>query len=149
MTWAAIRSQLGVIVTAVSGVANVHDYQRWAAEAENFKSFFEDTPNKTIQAWMITRDRSIEDDHATAQNYRRHQIRIIGVYSLSDADATEKTFSDLLEAICDALRTDNDIGGTAESSGPPRVTRDDHTMFADVLCHFGEVSIEIREDRTY
>jgi len=119
MSLATIRTQLKIIVAAVSGVANVHDFQRWAAEAENFKTLFEDTANKKIQSWMITRDQSLEDDEATQQNYRRHRIRIMGVHTLSDDDATEKTFSDLMEAVCDALRTDNNIGGTAESSGPP------------------------------
>ncbi|MFQ5692997.1 MAG: hypothetical protein ACE5IM_08150 [Nitrospinota bacterium] len=147
MSWSAIRSQLKAVLGGVPGIGVVHDYQRWEIEADNFNALF--VSGGRINVWMVTRDGSREEESAQRQNTRRHQVRIIGLYALDDSDATEKTFSDLLEAVCDALRQNNDLGGTAESSGPPQVRRDDHARFAGTLCHFGEITVEVREDRTY
>ncbi len=147
MSWSSIRSQLKTILEGVAGIGIVHDYQRWEIEADGFRTLF--VSGGRINVWMITRDASREGELAQNQHYRRHQVRIIGLYALDDSDATEKTFSDLLESVCDTLRQSNDIGGNAESSGPPQVIRDDHARFAGTLCHYGEVTLEVREDRTF
>ncbi|MFQ5915383.1 MAG: hypothetical protein ACE5JS_19615 [Nitrospinota bacterium] len=147
MSWSAIRSQLKAVVETVPGIGVVHDYQRWEIEADNFQTLF--VSGGRINVWMITRDASREEEFAQQQNYRRHQARIIGLYALDDSDATEKTFSDLLESICDTLRQKGDLNGAAESSGPPQVKRDDHARFAGTLCHYGEITLEAREDRTF
>ncbi len=147
MSWANIRTQLKTILEGVSGIGVVHDYQRWDVEADNFQTLY--VSGGRIHVWSITRDQSTEGEEAQQQHVRTHRIRITGVYSLDDSDATEKTFSDLMETICDTLRQNNDLNDAAESSGPPQVTRDDHTRFAGTLCHFGEITLEVREDRTF
>lgn len=147
MSWSAIRGQLKVILQGVPGIGAVHDYQRWEVEADTFQTLF--VSASRINVWMITRDASREEEAAQRQNSRRHQVRVIGLYALDDSDATEKTFSDLLETACDALRQNNGLNGAAESSGPPQVRRDDHARFAGTLCHYGEITLEVREDKTY
>ena len=117
MFWANIRTQLKTVLEGVSGVGTVHDYQRWEIEADNFATLF--VSQGRINAWMITRDASLEDERTQKQHYRRHQIRIIGLYALDDSDATENIFADLLETVCSTLRSDLTLNGTAESSGPP------------------------------
>ncbi len=147
MSWANIRTQLKTILEGVAGIGTVHDYQRWEIEADNFTTLFVSTGR--INTWMITRDASPEDELAQKQHYRKHQIRIIGIYAMDDSDATEKVFSDLLETICNTLRTNLDLAGTAESHSPPEVKEDNHTKFAGVLCHYGEIAMEVREDVTF
>lgn len=147
MSWANIRTQLKTILQGVAGIGTVHDYQRWEIEADAFATLF--VSQGRIHTWMITRDASLEEERAQRQHYRRHQVRIIGLYALDDSDATEKTFSDLLETVCITLRSNPTLNGAAESSGPPQVRRDDHARFAGVLCHFGEITLEAREDVTF
>ncbi len=147
MSWANIRTQLKTTVEGVAGIGVVHDYQRWTVEADDFDTVF--VTGGRVNAWMITRDRSTEEHEASNQDYRAHHVRIFGVYSLDDSDATEKTFSDLMELICDELRGDNDVSGNAESSTPAEVVRDDHTTLSGTLCHFGEITFQVREDRTF
>ena len=147
MSWALIRTQLKTTLQGVAGIGVVHDHQRWVIEAANFKTAF--VTGGRINAWMITRYQSTEIEEAAQQNYRTHQVRIIGIYALDDSDGTEKVFSDLLEDICDTLRADNTLNGTAESSTPPQVTSDAHTKFGGASCHYGEITLGIREDRTF
>ncbi len=145
--WADIRTQIKTILEGVAGIGIVHDYQRWDVEAEGFQTLY--VSGGRIHVWAVTREQSTEAAEAQQQHVRTHRVRITGVYSLDDSDATEKTFSDLMETVCDALRRNNSLNGSAESSGPPQVTRDGHARFAGTLCHFGEITLDVREDVTY
>ena len=147
MSWANIRTKLKTLIEAVSGIGIVHDYQRWSVESGDDATLFVSSGRYNV--CYITRDESLEDFEASDQHYRRHQVRLIMFYSVDDSDATEKTFSDLMEAICDDLRADATLTTSAESSAPPQVVNDGHTRFRGALCHYGEITVEIREDATF
>lgn len=147
MSWAGIRTALETKLNGVSGIGAVHDYQRHIEDEEALRSIA--VSGGKINAFFISRERAGEEEEAQQQNFRTHLAVIRGVMALDDSAGTEKTFSDLLEAICDALRSDNDLSGAAEMSGPPQIRLEGHTNFAGALCHYGEITVEIGEDKTF
>jgi len=148
MSEAAINTQIGTILSGVSGIGVVHNYQRWASTWEKFLDLFKTNSDK-INGWMITRAATPATVESTTHESRIHQYKIRGVYGLKDEDETESTFQALIEAICDAFRAKRTLNGTAEDSGPLSVTVVENRMFGGVLCHYCELDLPAEEFETW
>lgn len=149
MSLATIRTQLKTILEGVSGIGVVHDYERHAKDWNSYLSFYKKAGTSIINGWQITRRSTREEEHAASQTYRFHTMVIKGFYSLDDSAASEKTFQDLVESICTAVREDADLGGAAFHVTPPTVTVVEQRMFGDVLVHFCEINVQAEEDVTF
>ncbi len=146
MSLQTIRDEIVTIIQGVSGVSNVHDYQRNIWDASAFRKNFVDTDNR-VHAWTVTRIKTLEeietDDHLHTRTF---DFMIRGVLSMVDADATEKIFQDLVEDICSAFRGDRTINNAAADSRPPQVLVVDHRWFSKILCHYTEIMLSVDEE---
>lgn len=143
-----IRAEIKTILGSVSGIGKVHDFERWTIDWKKFLEFFKTEDNK-INGWTITRSTSREENQAMGTNIRTHQIVITGYYGLKDSIESEKTFQDLIESVCDALRSNNDLNGSCLRSEPPQITRVYPRPFGGVLVHVCNILLSVDEYLQY
>ena len=149
MALADIREQIKTIVAGVAGVGVVHDYARLASDWGKFLSLFQDPADGKVRCWMITR-RSTPSQRDTMPTLRRsHEFRIIGIYSLKDAEATELEFQDLVERIQTAFDSNNTLNGSVLDSDPIQVDLVEPRMFGSVLCHYAQLTLRAHERVRY
>lgn len=135
-----IRAAIAAKISTVSDIGKVHSYERFAKGEKDFRVLYEHQGQ--IRGWNIRRISRAETSPAMGITHVVMQWRISGFMSLEDAAGSELVFDNLLEALCDAFRTDETLGGLVvgnfkespdvaglqiEDSGP--------VMFAGVLCH--------------
>jgi len=139
-----IRTQIKVILEQVSGVGEVHDYERYAKEWSVYKELFKS--GAVLNFLQILRPTFERDIHGSDSTERvTHNFLLKGAYSLNDEMATEKTFQDLVEAYCQAFRNKPTLQDTAEVVKYPISGRIYNGMFGNILCHICEIEISIRE----
>ncbi|MBW8034220.1 MAG: hypothetical protein FVQ79_00705 [Planctomycetes bacterium] len=142
---AAIKTKIG----AVAGItaANVHDYERFDKDIKGMREFYE--VSGKINGWFIRRIRTSERSPYEGRWIVVSRWRIQGYYSLVDSNATEKTFDDLVEAIRDAFRTDETLGGIIDSTvegneAGIQVEDSGHVILTGVLCHSVRLALNTR-----
>jgi len=129
------------MLAAVEGVGpNVHARIRWGADEAKFKELFQD--DGKILGWTVTREATTATD-LVGVTIDKHAIVIRGYLSLSDADATETTFQDLVETIRDAFNQNRRlrVAGISKAAFTSRVSvrTVEHRMFGGYLCHYAEL----------
>jgi len=145
MGLAEIRTEIKNLLETVPGIGKVHDFERWTADWKTFLSFFQDSSGK-INGWTITRTRADERLRAVgAVNTRTHRFVIRGYYGLKDSLESEKTFQDLIEAICEVLRKNNDLNGSCLRSDPPQLAKVFHGTVAGILIHMCHIHLQVDE----
>ena|SRR5690348_3813393 len=138
----------GTLLAAVNGVgANVHTYERWAADEARFKELFVD--GGKVLGWTITREKSKSVDYINTTSLDAHEIVIRGWMSLSDAEGTERTFQQLIEAIRDAFQNNRRlvVAGVSKATDSDRIEVRivEPRMFAGILCHYCELVLRAKE----
>lgn len=150
---APLRDRLKVILEAVSGIGRVYDYMRHPVTDAEVKSLFVTTTSPRLHYWCITLGpdaKFLEERYPASHSRATVTFAIRGYYSLVDADATEKTFINLVEDVLDALRTHKGalnvdvIGGPWLTQGPAQWAGPNHVEVAGVLCHHAELVVPIR-----
>jgi hypothetical protein len=149
MSLADIRTELKTVLEGVSGIGQVYDYLRWSNTEKDFKSIFK-ASNDKINAWQITRRGAAENIYNQNHiNIQEHNMLIWGIYGAKDADASEKTFQDLIEAILAAIRTagkgPQPLSGKALFVGPPQVEKVEHRIFSKLLVHSCDIGLKVKE----
>lgn len=148
MSLSAIRTEVKTILQNVTDIGVVHDYERWSNDWNTILSMFQPSGKAYIRGWMITR-RATQEVVVTqglgGSNQREHSFVIKGVFGLKDDIASEKTFQDLIESICSALRGNPTLNGSAIECDPPQVMSVDIRMFSQVLCHYAEIELKAAE----
>jgi len=142
------REQIKATLGAVEGIGVVHDYDRWAVDWKTILDRLKD-PEGRINAWTISRTKTDDIEDTRSHNLRIHHWRIRGVYGLKDANATELTFQDLVEDICDAIRAKRGFNGTVDRSSAVQVPMIDVRMFGGVLCHYCELTFTTEGDEAW
>ena len=133
------------IIDSVPGVENVYDTVRnWQTE-QHFRGGAR-TVAGTIQFWFLTREATSASDLGPQFTARKHRIAIHGYAGVADAAESEKAFQALLEDVVAALGENRKLTGTARHSGPAAVRTVDFRVINNVLCHHGEIVLEV-EDR--
>jgi hypothetical protein len=142
-----IRTEIYNIVSAVTNVGKVFDYERWAAEWTTFINFFKTTIGNVdqIRGWEIGRRAAPENVVTLGRNLRDHIFVIRGYMAVNDEAATEKTFNTLIEAISDAFRGNLELNDTAESHDFLQAEIIEHRRFGGVLCHYAELVLTAHE----
>jgi hypothetical protein len=143
MSLADIRAAVKAILETVPGIGLVYEYERYAKDAAGMRALF--VSGGLLHGWTITRDRTLSSYRTNVQTERHHRLVIRGYYGLSDGDASELTFQGVIEAIEETFRSNDTLNATAEVSQPLQVERVGPVLFAGVLCHFAELSIEAQE----
>lgn len=143
-TLAQIRAAILAKLQGVTGIGQVHDYERFAAREADFHALYKETATVRINGWNFFRESTREADLNNGEVRRLHTFRLTGFRSLDDADATGKSFDDLVEAIAQAFRADRTLGGLIEDvknldeefgESGIQVDAIEPVMFAGVLCH--------------
>lgn len=149
MSWSGIRSALKSRLEAVSGIGKVHAYTRYIKDGCEYAAFQDVyVSGGVLNYWGITRTaRRTEKTADNDTSYRRiHDVEITVYYAVADGSASENTFQDLLETVCNNLETgDHTLGGACLTHSPPEARQIGHVMLADVLCHSAIVALQIEE----
>lgn len=153
--YSVILSNLTSLLATVTGIANIHAYQRHVADWSAMLALFKRTvttgapPNEvsvsTIQGWTVSRSASTEEWITNCEVLRVHEFRIRGILGVQDSAATEDTFNDLIEAISDIARRDFPTNTTAEWHDAIQWPVIDYRVFNGVLCHYCEGIAKVRE----
>lgn len=148
---ASIRAAIVARLGAVANVGRVHDYQRYSANAAGFTALYGATIAGTaqIRGWWVSRVATRETSEARGRYVIVHTWRITGYMSLDDAAASEKTFDALLEAVRDAFRADDNLGGVVDATvidegAGLQVDEQAPVIFAGVLCHAARCTLYTR-----
>ena len=144
MSLSTVRAEMKSVLEAVTGAGTILDYERYSKEWSTYKDLFKSGDH--INFIEILRPSFERDVHGSDSTERvTHNFVLKGAYSLSDDNASEKTFQDLVEAYCQAFRNIPTLNSTAEVVQYPVIGRIITGMFGSVLCHICEIEISIRE----
>lgn len=137
-TRAAIVAKLQALAIGV-----VHDHEPYVADLAGLKALYQDPDGGRLNGWYVRRVATRELASAIGRFVEIVSWQIRGYRALAEAEASELAFDAQIEAIRDAFRHDEtlggavhdtaegDVGGAAgiqlEESGP--------VLFAGVLCH--------------
>ncbi len=158
MNLPAIREQIKTILSGVSGVGVVHDYDRLAMDYSKMLALFQDA-NGRINGWTITRDETPERWITNVDYERVFEMVIRGHMGLQDGEATEIIFQDIVESVCAAFRGNDTLNGSCETINPEfgklagrsgiQVVTIEPRQFGSVLCHYCELRLaaQIRGQR--
>lgn len=143
-----IRDAIKAKVAGVAGSGQAHTYERYAKEASKFVELYKDASSGRILGFHVRRVATREVLVDTDRWAIYHAWRIRGYMSLDDADATEELFDTKIEALRDAFRDDDSLGGLVFSCVNPQSNEAglqllDHSpvMLAGVLCHKAELAL--------
>jgi len=153
MSQATIRAAIYSAVGGVTDIGLVHDYERFANDWPAFLEIFETTIDSTkqVRGWMIGYRGVPQSNKQTfvpgkSGIERVHRFQILGIMGIDDSKESEKTFSVLAEAVCNALDDDVTlhVKGTFPRAKEVTMTFDPRP-FAGVLVHAALISIDVTE----
>lgn len=146
MSQATIRTRIYTIVSGVSDVGKVYDYQRFANEYDTYLNLFKTAIDGSdlVRAWMVGYDGFAAEEVSTGDTVRRHQFRVYGLERINDAAASEKAAAELAESICNALDTDATLHGYLDDR-PSSIELFGYLQFGSVFCHSIEIVVTVSE----
>lgn len=118
MSLALQRAQVKAILSGISGVGAVHDYERYDANADGKEAFFRANfvrANK-VNGWLIKADILQPEEETCSEILQRVRWRIRGWVSALDATASLKTAESLVETITRTFAAERTLNGTAHHS---------------------------------
>jgi hypothetical protein len=149
------RGAIKTALEGVTGIGQVHDYERWNDDWPSLLLQFQSTISGVAQlrGWTITLGQ-VQQEVITFQGggfdetiLVRYTYRVRGYLALDDSAATEKTFAALVLAVMTALEGSTTLqGAVLEREGPVvSLGTIEHRMFAGVLCHYAELMVHPQE----
>ncbi len=152
MTLTTNRTEIKTVLEGITDIGVVHDYERLTTDWKTYLDKFKPATKAYIRGWTIRREKTPEEYDELADNFGRRKYRFVirGFASVDDANASSKTFDDLIETICDTFRplTVNNLNGKAMGSGLIQTEIVEDRMFGSVLCHYCELSLEVEERKS-
>jgi hypothetical protein len=147
-----IRTAIAATLAGIPEIGRVHQYERYLREDSKFKALYvHELPNggKQLRGWWLRRSATEERSINIARTLCVDTWTVRGYMALSDDDATELLFDDLVEAFRDAVRADPTFGGLCQlnplddSDGTDGVQVVDvgPVNFCGVLCHSAVLSL--------
>ena len=150
MTLAAIRTKIATNIKTATGLnSTVYEYKRYSADFDSYKTLFKE--NDIIHTWDIDRIHVSKTQHGGhgGQEDTVHTFVLRGFYRLNDSLASEKTFNGIVEDIMEDFIEDIQLGDTATTIEFPIEADITNVMFAYVLCHKAEITINVQERRIF
>lgn len=147
-----VRNAIKAKLEAIAGIGVVHSYERLATRVAELKALY--VSNGKLLGWHVRRISTAETSPSVGRWTIDHRWQIRGFMAIDDATASELAFDDLIEAIRDAFRADETLGGLIKGTQVPPPTINvqliEHgpVMFADVLCHGARLGLATRHFRT-
>jgi len=145
----SIRSLLRTKVAGVAGIAGVapvYDYSRHVTTMEEIKLMLRGSSQERPHWWSV---KPAQENPVTF--HKRgfctdgiYRWDITGFYALQDAAASEKAFITIVEAVCNALLADLNLGGNVRFNHPdlglPGWVGNDYVMAAGLLLHRARIT---------
>lgn len=131
-----VRAAIAATLRAVPGIGSVHEYERYAKDDKSFRQFY-GAGADGLHGWHIRRVKRV---HGAGIGEVRTTWEIRGFKAISDADASELMFDDLIDLVITAYRADPTLGGTVlwptdDDPWAPDIADSGPAVFAGVLCH--------------
>jgi hypothetical protein len=158
MSYETISLRIKEIMDRVDGIYNVHTYLRDIPDEADFEAAFsvKTLDENIVTAWMMTRLSVAAEQPTidTAQIYDvTHRMEIQGFYGLSDAQASEKSFQDIIDNLLNKFRMKfclEDETTGAQLSGllvvePLQITEIGHGQFSNYFVHFCRMLLSVKE----
>jgi hypothetical protein len=150
----AIIADIKAKLESIQNIGKVHDYYRWNTDASRFLTLFAYTPSgadKQIRGWEFTRTSAPE--HKEGAFFRHHRFKLEGYMTLKDDKASDKTFQQLVDNVCEKFRvaasapTDTwyYLDGDNPNNSPVQVETIEVRTFGGALCHYAEVTLSVTE----
>lgn len=146
-----IRDACVAKIAAIADIGKVHSYERYAAQQADMKSLYVATISgrDQLRGWFVRRTGTNETSDALGRYVVTHTWQIRGYMALEDGAASEKAFDALIEAIRDAFRSDENLGGlisstVVEEGAGVQVEESAPVLFAGVLCHSARLKFYTR-----
>lgn len=111
MSQADILGRLKDIISAVAGIGIVHDYERSSRSPAEWLDIM--TSGGKINGWTISREATESEWEYHTTNRLRHIFKIKGYYAVDDANASEKTFQELVDLVRKAFNNNETLTGTS------------------------------------
>lgn len=144
----AIRDAIVATMRTVADIGVVQPYERYAHAMQQLKAVYLSEDHGQLRGWFVRREQVIETGRILPRSIERVRWRIQGVMALDDAHASELVFDGLIDALRDAFRADDTLGGTVNQCAMPdgseaglQLVSSGPVMFADVLCHGARCSL--------
>ena len=157
MPLATIRPQIKALIESVAGVGVVHDYERYSADPATVLAFFQTVEGQPLKGWFFKLARRDEFTKSNKRSLLVYTFDVSALYSEADAAATEKTFTDLIMAVCDKFRllanvtlagtcerTDTEAGPLAGRTGL-QVDSIEYLRLSGTLVHFARMKLAAQE----
>src|SRR5581483_1864080 len=133
------------IVAGIANVGKVNAYRRAVSAESDFLDAYKDDATGMIRAWEVTRESTVSNDRTVGATQERHTLVIRGFLSVSDKNASEQTFQNLIEDVRSALRAKRNLNGTVIDTTPVQARTVTAATVGNVLCHYCELSFEAIE----
>lgn len=140
-----IITEVKGILAAVNGAGKVNAYRRAVSADVDLLAAYKDDATGMIRGWDITRESTASEDHTVGATQELHTIVMRGFMSVNDANASEKTFQDLIESVRAAFRAKRNLNGSAIDSTPMQARTVSAATIGGVLVHYCELTIVAQE----
>lgn len=132
-----IRGAIVAKIKSVPGTGKVYPFERYAKTEKDFRALYAGSGDQLLgfHVRRLTRRESAGVEREIENTW---QIR--GLLALSDAEQSEIKFDAVLEALCDAFRTDPRLGNLVarpdmEDEAGLQLVESGPVLFSGVLCH--------------
>ncbi|MGA2332302.1 MAG: hypothetical protein ABSG75_11135 [Syntrophales bacterium] len=143
MSEALVRAQIVSIMQGVAGIGIVHDYERWTRSLAEFITFM--TLSGHVNGWMVHRQSTPAAYDTVASLRLTHTYKISGIGELDDANASERTWQALTEAIFAAFKSNITLNGAALRHLQIQIDNVDTMDYGSRLFHTAELSLVVEE----
>lgn len=142
-----IADKIQNILSPISNIGNVHNYQRYFNDDEIFRQLCFDQTNDRVAVWFVTRDDGTEDkllDYSVNRLYSKMVLK--GYMGGKELDKTELIFQQVCQDVVTAFPLHTHfIENQMLVHEPPSLRLKDERLLYNVKCHYAEVSLTIRE----
>ena len=153
-TLAQIREAIRARVAGIANIGKVNDYERYSTQMSDLKTLYVAAIGGAdqLRGWHIRRVSKSESYNNLERWIVINNWEIRGFMALDDSAGSEKTFDDLVEAVCDVFDTnptlvpDPDYADVImdEARAGVQVPQSGPVMFAGVLCHAARLALATR-----
>lgn len=147
-----IRDAIAAKVSGAQAGAMVHTFERYATHLGDLKALFVDTTvdQPKLMGCHIRRTATKRTAPSTGRWHTRHTWALRFFMALDDAAQSELAFDTWLEAVAEAFRTDQTLGGLAASLQDDSYDNTDGlqleesvpVMFCGVLSHSARCTLQ-------
>jgi hypothetical protein len=145
-----IRAAIKAVIAAADTTAVVHDFERYASNLGDLKKLFvSDDRLMGCHIRLISTKRTAP---GVGRWMIRHRWQIRFYMALDDANTSELSFDDWLEAVAEAFRANQTLGQLVGETAPNDSENTDGlqlddsgpVMFCNVLCHSAKTTLYTR-----